>query len=105
LKYSSRNELEIIDLLNLYLNNNKLRVRIVPRGTGWLDAGNVESLFAASDFVKTLQTRQGLSLNVPEEIAFNKGWISFNQLERLANRMSNTGYEKYLKSLLKQSQE
>ena len=105
LKYSSRNELEIIDLLNLYLNKNELRVRIVPRGTGWLDAGNVESLFAASDFVKTLQTRQGLNLNVPEEIAFNKGWISFNQLERLANGMSNTGHEKYLKSLLKRSQE
>jgi len=100
---SSRGELEIIDLLNKYLQLNSLKVTIVKRGTGWMDAGTTESLYAASELVRVLQNRQGYRFNVPEEIAFNKGWITPGQLRMSADKFSNTSYGFYLLELLKES--
>jgi glucose-1-phosphate thymidylyltransferase len=96
---SPRGELEITDLLKKYLNAGSLTVTTVRRGTGWMDAGTTESLYAASELVRVLQNRQGFRFNVPEEIAFNKGWISKEQLLASANRYKNTEYGAYLFSL------
>jgi len=100
LKKSARGELEITDLLRRYLEIGKLSVTTIRRGTGWMDAGTTESLYAASELVRVLQNRQGFRFNVPEEIAFNRGWISRNQLSKLSVQYSNTSYGKYLDSLI-----
>ena len=100
---SARGELEITDLLRLYLDNGRLHVITVRRGTGWMDAGTTESLYAASELVRVLQTRQGFRFNVPEEIAFNQGWISSNELQKNAVKFRNTGYGKYLLEVLENS--
>lgn len=100
LKKSARGELEITDLLRRYLEIGKLSVTTIRRGTGWMDAGTTESLYAASELVRVLQNRQGFRFNVPEEIAFNRGWISRNQLSKLSVQYSNTSYGKYLESLI-----
>jgi glucose-1-phosphate thymidylyltransferase len=99
LKPSSRGELEITDLLRTYLELDQLSVTSIRRGTGWMDAGTTESLYAASELVRVLQNRQGYRFNVPEELAFNRGWIDRNQLAELAQRYKNTGYGVYLESL------
>ena len=100
---SARGELEITDLLRLYLDNGRLHVITVRRGTGWMDAGTTESLYAASELVRVLQTRQGFRFNVPEEIAFNQGWISSNELQKNAVKFRNTGYGNYLLEVLENS--
>ena len=100
LKPSSRGELEITDLLRIYLESDLLTVKTVHRGTGWMDAGTVESLYSASELVRVLQNRQGFRFNVPEEIALNSGWIGKDQLQRLAAKYTNTGYGDYLSSLI-----
>lgn len=100
LKPSSRGELEITDLLRIYLESDLLTVKTVHRGTGWMDAGTVESLYSASELVRVLQNRQGFRFNVPEEIAFNSGWIDKVQLQQLATKYMNTGYGDYLSSLI-----
>ncbi len=100
LKPSSRGELEITDLLRIYLESDLLTVKTVHRGTGWMDAGTVESLYSASELVRVLQNRQGFRFNVPEEIAFNSGWIGKVQLQQLAAKYMNTGYGDYLSSLI-----
>jgi len=97
---SPRGELEITDLLKKYLEAGTLTVTSVRRGTGWMDAGTTESLYAASELVRVLQNRQGFRFNVPEEIAFNKGWISKQQLLTNASRYRNTEYGSYLLSLV-----
>jgi glucose-1-phosphate thymidylyltransferase len=99
LKPSTRGELEITDLLHKYLELNQLSVTIIRRGTGWMDAGTTETLYAASELVRVLQNRQGFRFNVPEEIAFNRGWIEKDQLTRLSEQYRNTSYGKYLESL------
>ena len=96
---SSRGELEITDLLRCYLNEGHLSVTSIKRGTGWMDAGTTESLYAASELVRVLQNRQGYRFNVPEEIAFNRGWITAEQLKKMADRYKSTSYGKYLESL------
>ena len=96
---SSRGELEITDLLRCYLNEGQLTVTSIKRGTGWMDAGTTESLYAASELVRVLQNRQGYRFNVPEEIAFNRGWITAEQLKKMAERYKSTSYGKYLESL------
>ncbi len=96
---SARGELEITDLLKKYLQAGSLSVTNVRRGTGWMDAGTTESLYAASELVRVLQNRQGFRFNVPEEIAFNKGWISKEQLMFNAEQYRNTEYGAYLTSL------
>jgi len=97
---SSRGELEITDLLRIYLEADLLSVTTIRRGTGWMDAGTTESLYSASELVRVLQNRQGYRFNVPEEIAFNKGWITEDTLRKNASKYANTSYGRYLLEIL-----
>lgn len=100
LKPSARGELEITDLNRLYLEQHQLHVEIMGRGYAWLDTGTHESLLEASQFVATIERRQGLKVSCPEEIAYRKGWIDAQALKTLAKPMRNTTYGKYLINLL-----
>jgi glucose-1-phosphate thymidylyltransferase len=100
LKPSSRGELEITDLNRLYLESGELRVEVIGRGVAWLDAGTHESLLQASNFVQTIEERQGLMICSPEEIAFHRGYITGDQLRDLAAQLANTSYADYLLALL-----
>ena len=93
---SRRGEIEITDLLKIYLDRKELHVTSASRGTGWMDAGTTDSLYAASELVRVLQTRQGYRFNVPEEVAFNQGWIDVSQLLIHANKHRGTSYGTYL---------
>lgn len=99
LKPSSRNELEITDFLNCYRSQEKLSASILDRGTAWMDMGQVKDLFAASEFVKVIEDRQGLKIAVPEEIAWRNGWIGVEHLESVASRCGNPQYREYLLGL------
>lgn len=101
LKPSARNELEITDLNRIYLEQSALNVEIMGRGYAWLDTGTHESLLDASQFVATIEHRQGLKIACPEEIAFRRGWIDAVQLEKLAIPLANNGYGQYLLQVLK----
>ena len=101
LKPSARGELEITDLNRVYLEQNQLSVEIMGRGYAWLDTGTHESLIEASNFIQTIERRQGLKVACPEEIAFRKGFIDAAQLERLAQPLIKSGYGQYLQRLLK----
>lgn len=96
---SSRGELEIIDVLNLYLNEGKLGLEIMGRGEAWLDAGTHETLLDASLFVRTIERRQGMKIGCPEEVAWRKGWISDTELQDIASKISEPSYSKYLLEL------
>lgn len=98
---SARNELEITDLNQAYLDQGRLHVEIMGRGHAWLDTGTHDSLLEASQFIATLERRQGLKVACPEEIAFRKQWIDAAQLEALARPLQKSGYGDYLMSLLK----
>jgi glucose-1-phosphate thymidylyltransferase len=100
LKPSPRGELEITDLNRLYLNKEKLNVEIMGRGYAWLDTGTHDSLLEASQFIATLENRQGLKVSCPEEISYRQGWINATQLEKLAAPLSKNGYGQYLKKVL-----
>jgi glucose-1-phosphate thymidylyltransferase len=102
LKPSFRGELEITDLNRLYLDQQKLNVEIMGRGYAWLDTGTYDSLLEASNFIATLENRQGLKVSCPEEIAYRSGWISANQLEILAAPLSKNEYGQYLQRVLKE---
>jgi glucose-1-phosphate thymidylyltransferase len=102
LKPSSRGELEITDLNRIYLERNQLDVEIMGRGYAWLDTGTHESLIEASNFIQTIEHRQGLKVCCPEEIAFHKGFIDAVQLEKLAQPLAKNGYGQYLLRLLKE---
>jgi glucose-1-phosphate thymidylyltransferase len=97
---SARGELEITDMNRHYMQQGRLQVEILRRGYAWLDTGTHESLLDASQFIATLERRQGLKVACPEEIAFRMGWISAAELAALAEPMRNNGYGQYLLRLL-----
>ncbi|MDY3048323.1 MAG: glucose-1-phosphate thymidylyltransferase RfbA [Rothia sp. (in: high G+C Gram-positive bacteria)] len=101
IKPSARGELEITDLNRIYLEEGKLQVEVLPRGTAWLDTGTFDSLADATSFVRTVQARQGLSIGSPEEIGWRMGWIDDQRLEELALPLAKSGYGTYLLNLLK----
>ena len=100
LKPSPRGELEITDLNRLYLEQGRLNVEIMGRGYAWLDTCTHESLLEASQFIATLEKRQGLKVACPEEIAWRRGWIDIEQVRRLAQPLAKNGYGQYLLRLL-----
>jgi glucose-1-phosphate thymidylyltransferase len=104
LKPSARGELEITALNRLYLDRCQLRVELIGRGVAWLDAGTHESLLQASNFVQTIEERQGLMISCPEEIAFRLGYINREELLMLANDLGHTSYSEYLFQLLKEEE-
>ncbi|WP_237187104.1 glucose-1-phosphate thymidylyltransferase RfbA [Rothia nasimurium] len=100
IKPSARGELEITDLNRVYLEQGKLRVEVLPRGTAWLDTGTFDSLADATSFIRTVQARQGLSIGSPEEISWRMGWIDDARLEELAQPLVKSGYGTYLLNLI-----
>jgi glucose-1-phosphate thymidylyltransferase len=102
LKPSKRGELEITDLNRFYLNKNQLYTEVMGRGYAWLDTGTHESLLEASQFIATLENRQGLKVACPEEIAFRQQWINASALEKLAAPLLKNSYGQYLKRILQE---
>jgi len=100
-KPSSRGELEITTINEMYLNEKNLNVKILGRGIAWLDTGTHEALLEAANFVEAIQKRQGFYIACIEEIAYKKGWIDNKKIEELAETLQKTEYGKYLKELLK----
>jgi glucose-1-phosphate thymidylyltransferase len=100
LRPSERGELEITDVNRTYLEQGRLSVEVLPRGTAWLDTGNFESLLEASNFVRTLEARQGLKVSCPEEIAWRLGFVDDAALEIQAKTTVKSGYGQYLLDLL-----
>jgi len=101
LKPGARGELEITDINKLYLEKRKLRVKKLGRGIAWLDTGTHASLLQASNFIQTIEERQGLKISCPEEIAWSQGWISSEQLAEQAEPLRKSNYGEYLLKLLK----
>ena len=100
---SSRGELEITDLNQMYLEDGLLRVELMGRGMAWLDTGTCDSLNDAGSYIRTLEHRQGLKVGCPEEVAWRQGWISNNALEALALPLKKSGYGTYLMQMLEES--
>ena len=102
IKPSPRGELEITTVNQIYLEHGKLDVRVMGRGSAWLDTGTHDSLLEASLFIQTLEKRQGLKIACPEEIAYRRGYITRAQLEALAQPLAKNGYGQYLLALLQE---
>ena len=99
LQPSARGELEITDINRIYLEAGKLQVEVLPRGTAWLDTGTFDSLNDASNFVRTIQARQGLQVGCPEEVAWRNGWLTDDELLTRADTLAKSGYGDYLRRL------
>lgn len=97
---SARGELEITDVNRIYLEQGRLHVEVLPRGTAWLDTGTFDSFNDAGNFVRAIQARQGLQVGCPEEIAWRNGWLSDDELLSRANNLAKSGYGEYLRKLL-----
>ncbi len=100
LKPSKRGELEITDLNRLYLEQQQLHCEVMGRGMAWLDTGTHESLLEASQYIETIERRQGLKIACPEEIAYRQGWVTADMIRQLAQPMSKNGYGQYLLKML-----
>lgn len=101
LKPSARGEYEITDVNKTYLERGKLKVQILERGTAWLDTGTFQSLMQAGSYVETIEQRQGMGVGCVEAVAYSRGFIDANQLEKLAEPLLKSGYGNYLMSILK----
>jgi glucose-1-phosphate thymidylyltransferase len=104
LRPSARGEYEITDINRTYLEQGRLRVEVLERGTAWLDTGTFDSLNDASNFVRTVEHRQGLKIGAPEEIAWRKGFLSDQELRERAEGLVKSGYGDYLLGLLESGQ-
>ena len=101
LKPSNRGELEITDVNKVYLKNKSLELETMGPGFAWLDTGSHDSLLAASNFIETIESRQGLKICCPEEISYKAGWITAKKLKNLALPLKNNGYGQYLLNLIR----
>ncbi len=102
-KPSSRGELEITDVIEQYLNLGELKVEIMGRGTAWLDTGTHDDLLDAAQFISMIDKRQGLKVNCPEEIGYRNGWVSADQLRKIAEPLRKSGYGEYLLNCLNET--
>ena len=93
-----------VSVSQFHLNKGNLKVKLIGRGTAWLDTGTIDSLHEASSYIRTLENRQGLKISCPEEIAWRNNWINSDQLENLAKEIKNSEYGKYLLKLLKENE-
>ena len=99
-KPSARGELEITEVIDQYLQAGELQVKIMGRGMAWLDTGTHDDLLAAANFIATIEKRQGLKVNCPEEVAFRNGWITAAKLREIAEPLCKSGYDEYLLGLI-----
>ena len=99
---SARGELEITDVIDQYLKAGELKVEIMGRGTAWLDTGTHDDLLAAANFISTIEKRQGLKVNCPEEVAYRNGWLSEGKLREIAEPLRKSGYGEYLIKLIEE---
>ena len=102
-KPSARGELEITDLNQMYLQEGALRVELMGRGMAWLDTGTCNSLNDAASYIRTLESRQGLKVGCPEEVAWRQGWITGDELNQLAQPLKKSGYGSYLLNMLEEN--
>ena len=103
LKPSARGELEITDLNRIYLEQGRLQVQVLPRGSAWLDTGTFDDLNDAGNFVRAIEARQGTKVGAPEEVAWRMGFIDDAQLRKLGEALGKSGYGSYLIELLEES--